>query len=290
MITNIHKAKMQTGKMLTDDQFCVGLQVDIRRGAGAIKHECISDDEERAVFKSIHPDWPGEVVMEKDAEDLSISELKEVNEIMNRFHIAKPIERALVRRADELGYVSQMSYSQVGWLDNGLLRYKNKLAFNDYQATFVTDDGYTLKMELDEIGTVCWTDGDMTFDSEEKTSLPVDETGNVLDGELNVNVPLSLTINYRTLDAQLCLRSAVSVDAPVSVLSESLQFLTEEESKKADSLFDVQSFAYQMASVPFSELEIEGEYENVAYTLKKPSEAFLALLDTNDEPNSTLTL
>lgn len=127
--SNIHKALHLNGKKLIAEDIHVGLQVYFPSGVGGIiKYKCTSLDVKQAVFISINKDWPGEAVIEFDQADLTLVEFEQLTEALKKYSSFRlqpsSQDRALVNRADTLGYVSLVSHTQAYWTELGVAKYK----------------------------------------------------------------------------------------------------------------------------------------------------------------------
>ena len=134
MITNLHKAKKLDNTPVTEEDLKVGLEVYMKNGSGVIRCKCILDHEEHAIFESINPDWPMKTIMRKNVDDFTLDDFDELKEALKGFScqkLATNEQRAIVSRADEMGYANYMSYTQAGWTDAGLESYRALLDDHD---------------------------------------------------------------------------------------------------------------------------------------------------------------
>lgn len=128
--TNIIHARIN-GKPVDDDQITIGLVVDYPSGmGGTIRCICTQVTAEKAVFKPLDenaPAWAG-FTAQFNQDDFTLSEFKQLAAAIVSFNrlasLPNDEERAIVRRAQALGYASNPSYTQASWLERGIDMYK----------------------------------------------------------------------------------------------------------------------------------------------------------------------
>lgn len=135
---------------------------------------------------------------------LSREEFKKLTETLIGIEIFAPSDDdlALIQKAEKLGYVENNEYTKAGY-DALIYCHHKTLA----SASFKTQDGYTLERTLDN--QACWTDGDMIFDVDEYTGLPMDSTEEALEGKLTVKLPINIEIDGESLDLQAVIQKTV---------------------------------------------------------------------------------
>lgn len=93
-----------------------------------LKCKCTYVGQDYAFFESQHKEWPCTFRVEFNVEDLSEDEFLSLIDSMKAYdsHARVPTEeqRALVIKADALGYVYRRSYTQVHWTEMGRIRYR----------------------------------------------------------------------------------------------------------------------------------------------------------------------
>lgn len=127
--TNILRAKHLNGKPVTKADIRVGLKVEApSQTGGVLEYVCKTLSDDTASFESTDPEWPVGFKMKFDAPDLTMPEFIHLSVAINTFayncSTVTDKQRALVLRAHELGYVNQVSYTQVSWSDPGIARFK----------------------------------------------------------------------------------------------------------------------------------------------------------------------
>lgn len=127
MITNLHKATKLDNTPITEEDLKVGLEVYMKHGSGVIRCKCILDHEEHAIFESINPDWPMKTIMRKNVDDFTLGDFDELKDALEGFscqRLATDEQRVVVAKADEMGYANYMSYTQAGWTEKGIEKYR----------------------------------------------------------------------------------------------------------------------------------------------------------------------
>lgn len=127
MITNLHKATKLDNTPITEEDLKVGLEVYMKHGSGVIRCKCTYNHDNLAKFESINPDWPLEVVMEKNVDDYTIEDFDELNDALDAFSwpTGPTVSQiSVVMRGDVMGYANYMSYTQASWTEKGIEKYR----------------------------------------------------------------------------------------------------------------------------------------------------------------------
>ena len=122
--TNLHLAKTIDGKALKLRDLKSGIKANFPSGVGgSITCVCTECTDTHATFESINKDWPATWTIRVDAKDLSLYEFIDLAEALDAYASwNKPCtdeQKALVRRASELGYAAIISATQACWTERG---------------------------------------------------------------------------------------------------------------------------------------------------------------------------
>ena len=140
MITNLHKATKLDNTPVTEEDLKVGLEVYMKHGSGVVRCECILDHEEHAIFESLNPNWPMKTIMRKNVDDFTLDDFDQLKDALEAFscqRLATAEQRAVVARADEMGYANYMSYTQAGWTEKGIEKFRELEDENTYQPSIM---------------------------------------------------------------------------------------------------------------------------------------------------------
>ena len=120
-ITNLHVLKHLNGSPVQEKDLRRGLKVTFPSGMGGVfTGKCTYLDDKLARFESIQRDWPVSIEVIFDVPDLTDEEFGRVLPLVNKFD-AK-IDRTLLNRASELGYVTIQSWTQNHLTEKGIKR------------------------------------------------------------------------------------------------------------------------------------------------------------------------
>jgi hypothetical protein len=122
--TNIALAKHFDGKPVKSEEISIGLRVHYPSGLGGVfVCRCVSKDDEKAIFKSQHKDWPFQFEMKFGQPDFTARETLLFSEAINAYSSSRTTpndeQRKIVYRAQELGYAVIQSYTQAHLTDSG---------------------------------------------------------------------------------------------------------------------------------------------------------------------------
>lgn len=128
---NLAHATHIDGSRINPEEIKKGLLVYFPSGLGGVlKCECTHVDSEFALFESQYKEWPNTFKVEFGVEDLPPEEFESLLEAMRAYdscgRLPTDEQRALVNKANSLGYVYCRSYTQANWAEMGRLRYRNK--------------------------------------------------------------------------------------------------------------------------------------------------------------------
>ncbi|MCO7225911.1 hypothetical protein [Pleionea sp. CnH1-48] len=120
---NLHRMTHLDHRQLTVEEIRVGLFAYFPSGVGGIlKARCVALDDQKAVFESIHPDWPltWEVVFNQpDFTNDEFAQLSEAMKIANGRGLFTNEQNLILHRASQHGYIHRRSVSQVCWSEKG---------------------------------------------------------------------------------------------------------------------------------------------------------------------------
>jgi len=127
-VTNLALIKGLDGKSVRVEDIVQGVEVYYPSGAGGIvKYKCISITSEQAEFVSEYKEWPGKFTMMFNYPDFDKAEFVALKNALDSFsefnRLPNHEERQIVGRAHSLGYAIQLSYTQVAWTKEGIMRY-----------------------------------------------------------------------------------------------------------------------------------------------------------------------
>ncbi|HAS5424172.1 hypothetical protein [Vibrio cholerae] len=131
MNKNLHKARTLDGYRVKRENLALGeLYYFPSPFAGQSRYRCTELNERRAVFvlPTGEPKWDSHVI-EFDVPDLSDDELALLPSIVRNFadlSISQNPQVSIARKADGLGYVNIMSFTQIHWTLDGLAMYKKR--------------------------------------------------------------------------------------------------------------------------------------------------------------------
>lgn len=120
-----------SGQPVTEEQIELGLVVDFPSGmGGTIKCVCTEHTANEAVFIPVNkefPKWAG-FKAEFNQPDFTVEDFEALGEAIQAFNsfgsLPTDEERAIVRRAQSLGYATNPSYTQAQWLKCGIEKHK----------------------------------------------------------------------------------------------------------------------------------------------------------------------
>ncbi|UUA75142.1 hypothetical protein [Cellvibrio sp. QJXJ] len=118
-VTNLHNAKLADGSPVKVADLKIGLVISSPSGmGGAFNYKCVRLTEDSALFKNLHKGWEeDELLCELKADDLTDEEYKQLDDAIKAFEgfnsFPSDEQRKLVHRAHKLGYVNQLSFTQV---------------------------------------------------------------------------------------------------------------------------------------------------------------------------------
>lgn len=222
---------------------------------------------------------------------LSHSEFKKLTKTLIAVHNDDPSEEdiLLIKKAESLGYVTNNEYTKAGY--NALILC-NQL--KQPSATFVTEDGYTLKRIIES--PPCWTNDDQTFLVDEDTGLPMGHDDEPLEGKLTLKLPLVLDVNNEKLDMQVIITKIVDwhehhFPSWELVIDESTE---EKLNKYTDKVFLTELIACFSAPDYGLVAEIELEKDDISYkanyTITTVDAALNGLLNIADEQRFTMSM
>ncbi len=125
---------MIDGRVLSRSDIKVGVLVRFPSGTGgSFEYKCVSVDEKSALFKVNKPErykgvlskWYEEVLVEFDVPDLTVTEWLDLAKSIRVNPNITSLQRSLLSRADDLGYVRLISYTQCQWTEYGQQQFKN---------------------------------------------------------------------------------------------------------------------------------------------------------------------
>lgn len=126
-VTNLHKARI-AGKPVTKKMLKPGIKANFPSGSGGVvlcTLKRLTSDE--AVFESENTDWPITYVCKFNEPDLTEDEILQISDALKALSgmfNQTPEQRTLLNRAEALGYVTSMSYTQYFWSDFGISRFQ----------------------------------------------------------------------------------------------------------------------------------------------------------------------
>lgn len=218
MISNLHKAKHLDGRPVREDDIKVGLVVNISCDNEMKKCECVVNDAFEIKFDTLE-DWPTTFVMKKNIPDLTLEDFRQLSDALKNTVIpgGKPTreQEDIIIHACQLGYARNNANSKPGWSDKGIARFSNLMIEDDLKGTFQCVDGYQLLLKIGLDNKVRWSDGDLTFDTN-IDGFPIDDEGNLLQGNLIVYLPLELDIEKDIFNVTVLFNLYVDDDGEIA--------------------------------------------------------------------------
>lgn len=126
--TNIASARLLNGMPVKESDLRPGLRIEYPAPTGGVlTYRCTSVSEESARFKSEVKDWPFSFEMKFNIEQFTLQEFEELSSALSAFNSWRTAptdhQRKMVIRAHELGYATQISFTQASWTDAGIKKY-----------------------------------------------------------------------------------------------------------------------------------------------------------------------
>jgi hypothetical protein len=127
-ISNLALAKHLDGSSVSANDIKVGLLVNFPSGlGGVIEHKCVNVTAEKAEFYSTNKEWPTGFTMILNVADFTLEDFELLTEALVAYskwdkHPTDE-QRAIVRKAHELGYAYSISHTQANWTDKGIDAY-----------------------------------------------------------------------------------------------------------------------------------------------------------------------
>lgn len=132
MVRNLHKARSLSGSPVAITDLKLGEELEFPSIFGGVaRYRCTLLTDEKAVYSlDVGPDWDCYVV-EFHVDDLSCDEFKLLPDIVKNYadlNIRKDPIVDVARKADGLGYVRILSFTQIEWTLLGVEAYKRCIA------------------------------------------------------------------------------------------------------------------------------------------------------------------
>jgi hypothetical protein len=145
-------------------------------------------------------------------------------------------------------------------------------------ATFKTTDGFTLSLFFHN-NEIKWLDSDLMFDSLEDFGLPVGEEGDLLDGEVNIYLPMALSINDKPYLVQATFTATYRGGKLEYTPYWSIKYKDDSEKSKISKLVDISIMEESICLFGIFEDGAEGSFQEqeeelhtVRYKLTEPHE------------------